>query len=96
VELFDDNPVEFIRRDIEGSDNDTRRRTASDLVRALSKQSEQATSQLCLEFITSMLTQYAAEPAKQYVKKDGAVALVIALTVKATTAAAGGECADVR
>ena len=28
VELFEDNPEEFIRRDLEGSDVDTRRRAA--------------------------------------------------------------------
>ena len=34
-ELFEDNPEEYIRRDIEGSDVDTRRRAACDLVKAL-------------------------------------------------------------
>jgi hypothetical protein len=32
-ELFDMNHVEYIRRDIEGSDGDTRRKSASELVR---------------------------------------------------------------
>lgn len=36
-ELFEDNPEEYIRRDIEGSDVDTRRRAACDLVKVLSK-----------------------------------------------------------
>lgn len=35
-ELFSDNAEEYIRRDIEGSDVDTRRRSACDLVRVLS------------------------------------------------------------
>lgn len=35
-ELFEDNPEEYIRRDIEGSDIDTRRRAACDLVNTLS------------------------------------------------------------
>jgi hypothetical protein len=35
-ELFADNAEEYIRRDIEGSDVDTRRRAACDLVRVLS------------------------------------------------------------
>lgn len=34
-ELFEDNPEEYIRRDIEGSDVDTRRRAACDLVNSL-------------------------------------------------------------
>lgn len=37
AELFEDNPEEYIRRDIEGSDVDTRRRAACDLVKVLSK-----------------------------------------------------------
>lgn len=36
-ELFEENPEEYIRRDIEGSDVDTRRRAACDLVKVLSK-----------------------------------------------------------
>jgi hypothetical protein len=42
-ELFEDNPEEYIRRDIEGSDVDTRRRAACDLVKVLSKEFEQVT-----------------------------------------------------
>ena len=44
-ELFDDNPFEFVRRDVEGSDTDTRRRVACDLVRALCRNYEQ---QVCV------------------------------------------------
>lgn len=40
-ELFEDNPEEYIRRDIEGSDIDTRRRAACDLVNTLSQNFEQ-------------------------------------------------------
>ena len=39
-ETFEDNPEEYIRRDMEGSDVDTRRRAACDLVRALCKSYE--------------------------------------------------------
>lgn len=35
VELFEDDPHEYIRRDLEGSDSETRRRAAADLVRGL-------------------------------------------------------------
>jgi hypothetical protein len=40
-ELFADNAEEYIRRDIEGSDVDTRRRAACDLVRVLSRYYEE-------------------------------------------------------
>lgn len=39
-ELFEDNPEEYTRRDIEGSDVDTRRRAACDLVNTLSQNFE--------------------------------------------------------
>ena len=35
MELFEMNWVEYVRRDTEGSDQDTRRRAATDLVRSL-------------------------------------------------------------
>jgi exportin-2 (importin alpha re-exporter) len=35
VEIFEDDPVEYIRRDLEGSDNDTRRRASVELVKGL-------------------------------------------------------------
>ena len=37
IELFEMNWVEYIRRDTEGSDHDTRRRAATDLVRSLTE-----------------------------------------------------------
>lgn len=40
-ELFECNPEEYIRRDIEGSDVDTRRRAACDLVKVLGRSFEQ-------------------------------------------------------
>lgn len=64
-ELFDDNPVEFLRRDIEGSDNDTRRRVASDLVRGLARAYGEPLTRLCLEYVQRMLGEYAADPASE-------------------------------
>lgn len=40
VELFEDNAFEYIRRDVEGSDTDTRRRVSCDLVRGLCRNYE--------------------------------------------------------
>lgn len=84
-ELFEDNPVEFLMRDIEGSDNDTRRRTAADLVREMAKTFQKEVTDLCSGFIGTMLGAYAADPAANWKQKDAAVALVIALTVKSST-----------
>lgn len=46
------NPIEYIRRDIEGGDSDTRRRSAADLVKALTEQYEAQ--------VTAMFTGYVA------------------------------------
>jgi hypothetical protein len=47
LDLFLENPLEFVRQDIEGSDSDTRRRVASDLVRNLLKHFEDRVSIDC-------------------------------------------------
>lgn len=54
-ELFEDNPDEYIRRDVEGSDVDTRRRAACDLVQALSKSFEGIVIQNFSQYIQGLL-----------------------------------------
>lgn len=49
------NPVEYIRRDAEGSDADTRRRAAADLLRALSEKYEAQVTQLMGGYVTRLL-----------------------------------------
>jgi len=56
--LFEDNPTEYIQRDMEGSDQDTRRRCACDLVRALCGQFDEVVTGICLEYIQNMLGLY--------------------------------------
>ena len=57
-ELFEDNPSDYIRKDMEGTDQDTRRRSACELVRALLKFFNAKISQLCISYIGAMLEQY--------------------------------------
>eukprot|EP00054_Salpingoeca_dolichothecata_P005032 m.32842 g.32842 ORF g.32842 m.32842 type:complete len:972 (-) comp15079_c0_seq1:180-3095(-) len=82
LETFEDDPEEYIRRDIEGSDVDTRRRSASDLVRALCMYWEEAVTNIFSQYVGSMLEAYAADPADQWPSKDGAIYLVTSLAVK--------------
>lgn len=86
-EIFEDNPLDYIRKDIEGSDQDTRRRCAVDLVRSLLKFFPQKTTELGLSYITGMLSQY--ESTRDWRAKDGALHLVIAVAVMSTTATTG-------
>lgn len=84
-ELFEDNPEEYIRRDIEGSDVDTRRRAACDLVKALSKSFETQMTEIFGRYVGVMLEQYAQNPETNWRSKDAAVYLIIALASKGQT-----------
>ncbi|XP_006818964.1 exportin-2-like, partial [Saccoglossus kowalevskii] len=84
-ELFEDNAEEYIRRDIEGSDVDTRRRAACDLVRSLCKFFEQPVTQIFSHYVSSMLQEYATDPVKHWKSKDVAVYLVTSIAAKSKT-----------
>lgn len=88
-ELFEDNPEEYVRKDIEGSDIDTRRRAACDLVRALSKHFEQKITETFSQYITAMLQLFAKDPSRNWKNKDVAIYLVTSMAVKAQTAKLG-------
>lgn len=89
VELFEDNPEEFIRRDLEGSDVDTRRRAACDLVKGLSRHFEEKITQIFGVYVQSMLAQYSASPKANWKSKDAALYLVTSLATRAKTAKHG-------
>ncbi|KAK1138134.1 hypothetical protein K0M31_002618 [Melipona bicolor] len=84
-ELFEDNPEEYIRRDIEGSDVDTRRRAACDLVKVLSKYFEGKIMEIFGAYIQVMLQNYADKPAENWRSKDAAIYLVTSSASKAQT-----------
>ncbi|CAG2168210.1 unnamed protein product [Oppiella nova] len=88
-ELFEDNPEEYIRRDIEGSDVDTRRRAACDLVKSLSRFFEAEMTQVFSQYIQLMLQKYAENPLENWKNKDSAIYLVTSLAVKSGTARLG-------
>ncbi|XP_050543879.1 exportin-2 [Daktulosphaira vitifoliae] len=83
-ELFEDNPEEYIRRDIEGSDVDTRRRAACDLVKSLSKEFEEITMRSFGLYVKSMLEQYTANE-QNWRSKDAALFLVTTLASRGST-----------
>lgn len=84
-ELFQDNAEEYIRRDIEGSDVDTRRRAACDLVRALCKSFEGPVISNFSGYVAHLLAQYGAAPDAQWRAKDAALFLVTSLAARGTT-----------
>lgn len=89
IEVFEMNWVEYVRRDTEGSDSDTRRRAASELVRALVEKFPTQTTELFSGYVAGLLAEAAAAPKSSWRAKDAAIYLVSALAVKGRTAAAG-------
>eukprot|EP00112_Aurelia_sp_Birch-Aquarium-sp1_P013550 Seg2879.1 transcript_id=Seg2879.1/GoldUCD/mRNA.D3Y31 product=Exportin-2 protein_id=Seg2879.1/GoldUCD/D3Y31 len=88
-EAFEDNPEEYIRRDIEGSDIDTRRRAACDLVRGLCKYFETAVITIFSQYVNFLLELYARSPAEHWKSKDTAIYLVTSLAAKRQTSKHG-------
>uniref|UniRef100_A0A8C2Q6G2 Exportin-2 n=1 Tax=Cyprinus carpio TaxID=7962 RepID=A0A8C2Q6G2_CYPCA len=84
-EAFEDNSEEYIIRDLEGSDIDTRRRAACDLVRGLCKFFEGPVTGIFSGYVSSMLTEYAKNPGVNWKHKDAAIYLVTSLASKAQT-----------
>jgi len=90
-ELFEENPSDYIRKDVEGSDQNTRRRCAMELVRSLLKLFSEPVTRYCLEYVQLLLEEYEASSRTAWQKKDAALHLVLAVSVTAATAAAGAS-----
>ena len=88
-EMFEDNPEEYIRRDIEGSDVDTRRRVACELVKSLTRYFEQQVVQVFGNYVQTMLANFQANPSQQWKSKDAAIYLVTSISVRGQTARQG-------
>ena len=88
-ELFRDNYVEYIRRDMEGSDTETRRRLACELLKALTTKFQATVTAAVSGYVTSLLAECAASPETAWKQKDCAIYLVIALTVRGKSDAKG-------
>ena len=72
-EKFEDDPADFILTDMEGSDSDSRRKCAQDLLKSMCRQFENETTVICFEHITTMLAEYDADKSNKWGSKDVAV-----------------------
>lgn len=84
-ELFEDSPEEYIRRDIEGSDIDTRRRAACDLVKTLSQNFEAKIFGIFGQYLEILLAKYKENPAVNWRAKDTAIYLVTSFASRGGT-----------
>ncbi|KAG2725556.1 hypothetical protein I3843_01G072700 [Carya illinoinensis] len=81
-ELFEMNYIEFIRRDMEGSDLDTRRRIACELLKGIATNYKQQVTEIVSSQIQHLLTSFAANPAANWKDKDCVIYLVVSLATK--------------
>ncbi|KAJ1743100.1 importin-alpha export receptor [Coemansia sp. RSA 1086] len=88
-ELFEDEPMQFARRDLEGSDMGSRRAAAADLVRGLLDQFSAETTQVMSVYIQKSLEQYAANPGANWRQKDVAMFMATSVAVMASVNALG-------
>ncbi|KAG6505025.1 hypothetical protein ZIOFF_037373 [Zingiber officinale] len=86
-ELFDVNYIEYIRRDVEGSDIDTRRRIACELLKGVALNYREQVTTITSMQIHEMLKLYATNPIKNWKDKDSEIYLVVALAPKAGSSA---------
>ncbi|CAI7622011.1 hypothetical protein N7533_013088 [Penicillium manginii] len=92
-ELFEDEPIEFIRRDLEGSDSETRRRAATDFLRRLAEKFEESVSKVVLKYSEHYLAEYAKDPASNWKAKDTATYLFSAIAAKGVATSSHGVTA---
>ncbi|KAK3944125.1 CAS/CSE protein [Diplogelasinospora grovesii] len=86
IEMFEDEPIEFIRQDLEGSDTESRRRAATDFLRKLLANFEMLVTQVVFKYIS----HYLALGKTDWKAKDTAVYLFLAIAAKGTVTAAQG------
>lgn len=88
-EIFEDNPMEYIRRDLETSvEVDTRRRAASEFVRALLEQFSEQITAICSRHIRTYLDEAQASESN-WKKKDAAIYLLTSIAAQGATAQFG-------
>ena len=72
---------------MEGSDTETRRRMACELLRALTSKFQATVTAAVSGYVASLLAESAAKPEAAWKQKDCALYLVTALTVRGKTEA---------
>ncbi|XP_057778621.1 exportin-2 [Salvia miltiorrhiza] len=81
-ELFEMNYIEFIRRDMEGSDLETRRRIACELLKGIALNYKERVAEKASAQIQSLLASFSQNPAANWKHKDCAIYLVVSLATK--------------
>jgi exportin-2 (importin alpha re-exporter) len=90
IEQFEDEPIEYIRRDLEGSDTDTRRRAATDFLRKLLDKFESLVTEVVGQYIKHYLDAFKNNPSGAWQSKDTAIYLFSAIAAKGAATTSHG------
>lgn len=90
IELFEDEPIQYIRNSLEGVDIDTRRRAATEFVRTLLGHYEALVTQVVGKYVQHHLTKYAQDPKDEWKSKDAAIYLFSAIAARGAVTASQG------
>ena len=90
VDLFEDEPIEFIRNDLEGSDSETRRRAATDFLKQLLTHFPHMITSLAFRYVDHFLSECAQNPKANWKSKDTAIYLFSSIAVRGTVTASQG------
>lgn len=90
VELFEDEPIEYIRRDLEGTDSETRRRAATDFLRQLMQQFQELVTTVTMQYVTHFMQEYSQDSKSKWKSKDTAVYLFCSIAAEGTVTSHAG------
>eukprot|EP00918_Siedleckia_nematoides_P081669 GHVU01179056.1.p1 GENE.GHVU01179056.1~~GHVU01179056.1.p1 ORF type:complete len:628 (+),score=104.08 GHVU01179056.1:67-1950(+) len=94
VELVVDNPFEFVRRELEGTDEGSRRGSVMELVRALNTRFEDQVRETISKYVSSLLEEAAkpgVSPQDADIYREASTYLVMALSIRTSTRALGAS-----
>ncbi|BEJ11174.1 hypothetical protein CspHIS471_0105960 [Cutaneotrichosporon sp. HIS471] len=89
-EMFEDDPIEYIRRDLEPSaESDTRRAAATEFTQSLMTHFESEVTNIIQTYISTFLAQYQQNPQANWKSKDTAVYLLTSIASRGSTVQRG-------
>ncbi|KAM0791591.1 hypothetical protein ACM66B_006034 [Microbotryomycetes sp. NB124-2] len=88
-ELFEDDPPEYVRRDLDSASSETRRQAASDFTKALMEQFESQITAIITRYVGAYLQQYASNSTANWKSKDTAIFLLTSIASRGSTTQQG-------
>ncbi|OBT48136.1 hypothetical protein VE00_01010 [Pseudogymnoascus sp. WSF 3629] len=90
IEQFEDEPIEYIRKNLEGSDIDTRRRAATEFLRTLLGHFEPLLTKVVGKYVEHYFAKYAQDPKNEWRSKDAAIYLFSAIAARGASTSSHG------